>query len=161
MFDLPRIPAVTMVSVQAATSVLLMLTRETLCQLTKQTLTSLLNVSTDFTWCLNFFPSLPFLSFTWLQTALLLYHLFFNISCWVSNFGTGRPSHAGRWKRTQCFWSVNQELRHSFLLLLWRSSTVISHQHRALMKTEQCEKVFGKAVCPLRGKTVRAHCKRA
>jgi len=49
MFDLPRIPAVTMVSVQAATSVLLMLTRETLCQLTKQTLTSLLNVSKDLT----------------------------------------------------------------------------------------------------------------
>lgn len=136
MFDRPRIPAVTMVSVQAATSVLLMLTREALSQLTKQTLTSLLNVSMDFTWCLNVF--LLFLSCPPCDFKLL-YHLFFNISCWVSNFGTGRPGHARRWKRTECFWSVNRVLRHSFLLL-WRSSTVISHQRRALMKTEQCEK---------------------
>ncbi len=58
---------------------ILMLTRETLCQFTRQTLNPLSWTSQQIILDVLMFLFLPLLSFPWLQTALLLYHLFFYI----------------------------------------------------------------------------------
>lgn len=98
MFGLPRIPAVTMVLPQAATSVPLMLTRKACAS----SLNKHSNPSTEcppptFTWCLNVFCLLPH------PSCNLLYIIRVNIPCKASNFRTGRPGPSEQVKEYRTF----------------------------------------------------------
>lgn len=113
VFGLPRIPAVTMVLMQTATSLTLTLTRkgcasslnkhEPLYWMTYWIKPHLLNVLMFSAYSL-IFPVTSDCSY---------YVISFNISCGVSNLGRGDPAPPSRWKSTERFWRANRVLRHS------------------------------------------------